>query len=138
MRTLSNLIDKKLKEDELAKKRVRDKYYQKVKKIEKIITNQFEKAKYIVGNRLKIAKQHGTMYYFHFDIGAESYRSLYIHASCDVLNINSIFEINVIHRRNYTTTELKIISETTSLKDLNKVLVNWCRILTDRIIEKNK
>lgn len=136
MRTLSNLIDKKLKKDELTRKREKTKFQRKMQEVEKLITNQFEKAKYVIGDRLQMTKQHESMYYFHFDIGDGDFRSLYIHGrgDWDLLNVDSIFEINVMSRERYTNVELTIISETTYLKDLNKVLVNWCRVLTDGII----
>jgi len=141
MRTLSNLIDKKLEKEKLAKETTEAKFQVKMQEIEKRITNQFEKAKYVTGKRLTMRKQHESMYYFSFDIGNKEYRTLYIcsNDNWDTLNIDSEFNINLLNTTyRYTAEEIKVLGTIFQLKDLNRMLINWCRILTDKVIERKR
>jgi len=141
MRTLSNLIDKKLEKDKLAKETAEAKFQVKMQEIEKRITNQFEKAKYVTGKRLTMRKQHESMYYFSFDIGNKECRTLYIcsNDNWDTLNIDSEFNINLFNAAyGYTAEEIKVLGTTFQLKDLNRMLIDWCRILTDKIIKRKR
>lgn len=139
MRTLSDLIDKKQKQDKRNRELMENEFVLRMYKIEKEINKQFEKAKYVTGKRLTMRKQHESMYYFCFDIGDNNYRTLYIHGECnwDTLNVNSVFEVTLMDiNYHYTEEEIKIIKKEIYLKDLNRMLIDWCKILTDKIIKK--
>ena len=138
MRTLSDLIDAKQKQDKHNEEVEEAKFNSRVQKIEREITKQFEKAKYTTGKRLTMRKQHESMYYFSFDTGDEDYRTVYIHSnnSWKTLNVDSEFSINLMNAYRYTREEIKVLGTAFYLKNLNRMLINWCRIVTEKIIER--
>lgn len=138
MRTLSDLIDKKLKKDKLENERAEAEIEVRTQEVEKRINNQFEKAKYVVGKRLIMRKQHESMYYFTFDTKIGDYRTLYIHSknNWDTINVDSKFDVTLMDLLySYTVEESKAIIKTIYIKDLNRTLIDWCKILTDKIIK---
>lgn len=139
MRTLSDLIDKNIKKDKLDKEVVEKKFQLRMQGVEKSITRQFEKAKYIVGKRLEMKKRHEGMYYFYFDVANKSYRTLYIFHTVDTtLSINSAFEVNIMNQRYGYGKEIITIPKRVYIKDLNRVLIDWCKILTDKLLEEEE
>lgn len=139
MRTLSDLIDKKHALDKFNERIEKFKYERRMRKIKTMITNQFNKAKYTVGKRLTMRKQHESMYYFNFEVGSCDYRTLYIHNGDldEKYNIDSKFEV-VLQNAEYrfTTEEIALIEKSIYLKDLNRMLIDWCRVITDKIIKE--
>ena len=131
-KTISELLDeqdkKKLKEQEKYNKTEEANDIKMMRLIEK----QYFKAKETLGNRFIFKKQHERMYYFYFkDIGC-----IYISASGE-LNNDTIWKLVCYNPSSRYKIELsKIDNKNYKISELEKVLVTWGTIITNRLLRE--
>lgn len=126
-KTLSDIIDeRKAKKGEKARLEELE-FIKADEAVEKVVKQQFYKAKEIIGRRLSYTKSHSSIYNFYFEIESGHYAKSFIHSS--ETNIKANFEFTLYTENVFSYDKIKHIQNKEFILDeLGDILIEWCKL----------
>lgn len=128
--TLSDRLDileqiEKDKEIKLEKRRKKI-----IKKTDKLVAKEFDKALKVLGHRLSVRRDHYNMYSFYFKIDSSSYLYLYIskHEIIENCTWNLTIYNNQLHWGSKAYREFKYLKQRFKTKEISKMLIEFVNI----------